>query len=232
MKCIILEDNPQDLELIRWYITQESSLELKESFTSVPDALSYINEFEPPLLFMDIDMPVIKGIDLYKKLQYHPICVFVTAHSEYAIESYETQAFDFILKPLTANRFNRCVSRLKEYEQLKKRADLYDTLFESQSIMIKEGSTVHRVPLNDIIYIEALNDYSKVVTKTKNYITLSKLKHFLEKLPPKDFIRIHRSYAVAKQSIELISGNELKIAGQQLPIGKTFRLSLKMEFTS
>ncbi|SEV93441.1 two component transcriptional regulator, LytTR family [Chitinophaga sp. YR573] len=232
MKCIILEDNPQDLELIRWYITQESSLELKESFTSVPDALSYINEFEPPLLFMDIDMPVIKGIDLYKKLQYHPICVFVTAHSEYAIESYETQAFDFILKPLTANRFNRCVNRLKEYEQLKKRADLYDTLFESQSIMIKEGSTVHRVPLNDIIYIEALNDYSKVVTKTKNYITLSKLKHFLEKLPKKDFIRIHRSYAVAKQSIELISGNELKIAGQQLPIGKTFRLSLKMEFTS
>jgi DNA-binding LytR/AlgR family response regulator len=232
MKCIILEDNPQDLELIRWYITQESSLELKASFTSVPDALSYINEFEPPLLFMDIDMPVIKGIDLYKKLQYHPICVFVTAHSEYAIESYETQAFDFILKPLTANRFNRCVNRLKEYEQLKKRADLYYTLFEVQSIMIKEGTAVHRVPLNDIIYIEALNDYSKIVTKTKNYITLSKLKHFLEKLPPKDFIRIHRSYAVAKQSIEHINGNELKIAGQQLPIGKTFRLNLKMELTS
>lgn len=232
MKCIILEDTPQDLDLIRWYIMQESSLELKASFTSVPDALSYINEFEPPLLFMDIDMPVMKGIDLYKKLQYRPVCVFVTAHSEYAIESYETQAFDFILKPLTANRFSRCVNRLTEYEQLKKRADLYDTLFETQSVMIKEGTAVHRVPLNDIIYIEALNDYSKVVTKTRNYITLSKLKHFLEKLPSKDFIRIHRSYAVAKQSIENITGNELKIAGQQLPIGKTFRLTLKMELAS
>jgi DNA-binding LytR/AlgR family response regulator len=229
MKCIILEDNPQDLELIQWYITRDNYLELKASFTSVPDALSYINKFAPPLIFMDIDMPVMKGIDLYKKLSYHPICIFVTAHSEYALESYETQAFDFILKPLTANRFNRCIKRLEEYEQLKQRADLYDTLFEVQSIMIKEGTVMHRVPLNDIVYIEALNDYSKVVTKTRSYITLSKLKHFLDKLPANDFLRIHRSYAIAKQAIEKISGNELFIAGQQLPIGKTYRLNLKQE---
>src|SRR4051812_29933227 len=229
MKCIILEDNPQDLELIQWYINQESYLELKAAFNNVPDALSYINSFEPPLIFMDIDMPVMKGIDLYKKLSYHPVCIFVTAHSEYALESYETQAFDFILKPLTANRFNQCIKRLAEYEQLKQRADLYDTLFEVQSILIKDGTVMHRVPLNDIMYIEALNDYSKVVTKTRSYITLSKLKHFLDKLPARDFIRIHRSYAIAKQAIEKISGNDLYIAGQQLPIGKTYRLNLKKE---
>lgn len=231
MKCIIVEDNIQDLELLRWYITQESSLELKQAFPNALDAFSYISEFEPPLLFMDIDMPVIKGIDLYKKLDYQPLCVFVTAHAEYALESYEAQAFDFIVKPLTAERFHRCNKRIEEYATLKQRADLYDALFESQYIMLKEGTVTHRISLNDILYIEALNDYSKVVTKTKRYITLSKLKHFLEKLPPKDFIRIHRSYAVARQAIEKVAGNEINVGGQLLPIGKTFRLQLKMELT-
>jgi len=232
MDCIIVEDNPQDLELLSFYIKQESRIKLSKAFINALEAISFINQFHPGVLFLDIDMPIIKGIDLYRKLTYAPICIFVTAFSEYALESYEVQAFDFILKPLTKDRFTRCVNRLYEYQELKKRADLYETLFETKSLLLKEGTTSYRIPLNDILYVEALSDYSKVVTKYRNYITLSKLKHFLEKLPSEDFIRIHRSYAVAKQAIEKISSNELNIAGKHLPIGKTYKINVKAELNS
>lgn len=230
MKCIIVEDNPRDLELLRWYVTAEPTLELKECFSNGIEAISYINSFQPPLLFMDIDMPGIKGLDLYKKLNYKPLCIFVTAFSDYALESYEAQAFDFILKPVTDTRFKQCVSRLMEYTSLQQRADLYDALFEEKTILIKEGTTTHQIPLSTILYIEALSDYSKIVTRSKKYITLSKLKHLLEKLPGSDFIRIHRSYAVAKQAIEKISNSDVSIGDLQLPIGKTFRTHLKSSF--
>ena len=227
MKCIIVEDNPHDLDLLKYYVQKEHFLEFTHSFANAVEAIAYINKFHPPLIFLDIDMPVVKGIDLYKSLAYKPVCIFVSSYSEFAIESYEIQAFDFILKPVTADRFNDCIRRLGEYEELKKRADLYNTQFQLQNILVKEGTATYKIHLNDIVYIEALNDYSKVVTKTKKYITLSKLKHFLEKLPGEDFIRIHRSYAVSKSAVEKISGNEMIIGGQKLPIGKTYRLQLK-----
>lgn len=229
MKCIIVEDNIQDLELLSWYIKQQGDLELKQCFTNGLEAISYINDYKPRLIFSDIDMPVIKGIDLYKKLQYNPICIFVTAYSEYALESYESQAFDFMLKPVTEERFLRCMARVREYESLKTRAGLYDTMFEEKSISIKDGLSTYKIPLSEIMYIEALNDYTKVVTANRKYITLSKLKHFLDRLPQGEFLRVHRSYAVAKKAIQKIAGNEIFIDKQVLPIGKTFKPTLKAE---
>lgn len=223
IKCIIADDTPADAALLRHYISTEPMLDLMHVFSNGIEALSLLREQQPALLFLDIDMPVLNGIDLFKSIGYSPVCIFVTAHSQFALESYEAQAFDFILKPVTEKRFVQCMSRLKEYMALKERADLYDAAFEKESIMIKEGTTNYRVPLGDILYIEALKDYSKVVTSGKKYITLSKLKHFVEKLPHTDFMRIHRSYAVAKNKIRSYNREEVKIAEELLPIGKTYR---------
>jgi DNA-binding LytR/AlgR family response regulator len=227
IKCVIVEDNPTDMELLTHYIKAEPSLDLRYSFSNAIEALSTIKEMQPPLLFMDIDMPVMNGIDLFKNLGYSPICIFVTAHSEYALESYEAQAFDFILKPVSDKRFAQAMRRLTEFIKLKERADLYDTAFETESILIKEGSTNYKVLLSDILYIEALKDYSKVVTTSKKYITLSKLKHFIDKLPIQDFVRVHRSYAVAKNKINVFGKDEMKINNDIIPIGVTYRQELK-----
>jgi DNA-binding LytR/AlgR family response regulator len=227
IKCVIVEDNPTDMELLMHYVKAEPMLDLRYSFTNAIEALSTIKELQPPLLFMDIDMPVMNGIDLFKNLGYNPICIFVTAHSEYALESYEAQAFDFILKPVTDNRFAQAMRRLTEFINLKERADLYDTAFETESILIKEGNTNYKVLLSDILYIEALKDYSKVVTTGKKYITLSKLKHFIDKLPLQDFVRVHRSYAVAKNKINIFGKDEMKINNEVIPIGVTYRQELK-----
>jgi DNA-binding LytR/AlgR family response regulator len=227
IKCVIVEDNQTDMELLTHFIKAEPSLDLRYSFSNAIEALSTIKEMQPPLLFMDIDMPIMNGIDLFKNLGYSPICIFVTAHSEYALESYEAQAFDFILKPVSDKRFAQAMRRLTEFIKLKERADLYDTAFETESILIKEGSTNYKVLLSDILYIEALKDYSKVVTTGKKYITLSKLKHFIDKLPIQDFVRVHRSYAVAKNKINVFGKDEMKINNDVIPIGVTYRQELK-----
>lgn len=227
IKCVIVEDNPVDMELITHYVKAEPILDLKYCFSNALEALATIKEMQPPLLFMDIDMPIMNGIDLFKNLGYHPTCIFVTAHSEYALESYEAQAFDFILKPVSDKRFAQTIIRLNEFIQLKERADLYDAAFEKESILIKEGSTNYKVLLSDILYIEALKDYSKVVTTGKKYITLSKLKHFIDKLPIQDFVRVHRSYAVAKNKINVFGRDEMKINNEVIPIGVTYRQELK-----
>jgi DNA-binding LytR/AlgR family response regulator len=172
-------------------------------------------------------MPVINGMDFFRQLQPQPICIFVTAHSEYAWEGFEAHAFDFILKPVKAKRFAASMARLEEYIKLLERSDIYESQIEKSFITIKEGTSKHVIDINDIMYIEALKDYSKVVTEKKNIMTLSKLKHFIDKLPPTDFVRIHRSYAVAVKKIEKVDTQDLFLKNIRLPIGKTYRNSLK-----
>ena len=228
INCIIVEDKQVDTDYLKSFIQQYDMLDLKASFTNVLEANSFIKQQQPELIFMDIDMPVMNGMDFFKQLNPQPICIFVTAHSEYAWEGFEAQAFDFILKPVKANRFATAMERLKEYISLIKRADIYDSQIEEHTLVIKEGTTRHIININDILYIEALKDYSKVVTTDKKIMTLSKLKHFIEKLPETQFARIHRSYAVAINKVKKIEPNDLFVLNTKLPIGKTFRNNLKI----
>lgn len=228
ISCIIVEDKQVDTDYLRMFIQQYSMLDLKASFANALEAHPYIKQYQPQLLFMDIDMPVINGMDFFKQLQPQPVCIFVTAHSEYAWEGFEAQAFDFILKPVTAERFAASMARLQEYTSLLKRADIYDSQIEEHTIVVKEGTAKHVINISDILYIEALKDYSKVVTVDKKIMTLSKLKHFIEKLPATQFTRIHRSYAVAVSKVKKVEANDLFVNDIKLPIGKTFRNNLKM----
>ncbi|HEV7621457.1 MAG TPA: LytTR family DNA-binding domain-containing protein [Flavisolibacter sp.] len=227
ISCVIVEDNQIDTDYLISFIRQYDMLKLKASFLNGLEAHSYILEHQPQLVFLDIDMPVINGMDFFRQLQPQPICIFVTAHSEYAWEGFEAHAFDFILKPVKAKRFAASMARLEEYIKLLERSDIYESQIEKSFITIKEGTSKHVIDINDIMYIEALKDYSKVVTEKKNIMTLSKLKHFIDKLPPTDFVRIHRSYAVAVKKIEKVDTQDLFLKNIRLPIGKTYRNSLK-----
>jgi DNA-binding LytR/AlgR family response regulator len=172
-------------------------------------------------------MPVINGINFFRQLPSKPICVFITAHSEYASEGFDVHALDFILKPVREERFASCVTRVQEYLELLKRSDLYNSQIVESTIVIKEGTDKHVININEILYIEALKDYSKIVTLHKKFMTLSNLKQFMDQLPPDKFIRIHRSYAVALSKVNKVAMNELYIQNIRLPIGKTYKNILK-----
>jgi DNA-binding LytR/AlgR family response regulator len=227
--AIIVDDNIVDQQYLQAIVDgYHTSIELKGCFANALEAQEYLQTNRVDIMFMDIDMPVINGMDYFKQLKDPPICIFITAYSEYAWEGFEANAFDYILKPVKPKRFEDTINRLTEYYEIKQRADLYDAGFEENTIVIKEGTTKHVVPLSDILYIEALKDYSKVVTATKKILTLSKLKHFLDKLPPQQFTRVHRSYAIAINKVQRSDSNDVYINNQQIPIGKTFKQSLKL----
>ena len=194
INCIIIEDKVEDGEYLQSLIAKYDSLSIKAKFSNPLEASTYIKHNQPDLIFMDIDMPVMNGMDFFKQLEPQPICVFVTAYSEYAWEGFEAQAFDFILKPVKPDRFATCIERLNSYLELLKRSDVFESHIEKNTVVIKEGTDRHVIRLGDILYIEALKDYSRIVTKDRKIMTLSKLKHFIEKLPSSQFARIHRSY--------------------------------------
>lgn len=221
---IAIDDNFMDqltlIELAKPY----SFLVNKGTFNNVEEGLIAIQTIQPDLVFFDIEMHGLSGVELLKRTkQLVPIAIFVTSHPEFALEGFELSAFDYILKPLTEERFETTINRLQDYWQMKHKAAIYDVLIEKESIVIKEGYNQIKLPLHEIIYLEAMQDYTKIVTTKKNYLTLKTLSAFLNQLAPEMFQRIHRSFAVASKKITQVQKNKLICGGVELPIGKTYK---------
>jgi len=224
IRYIAIDDNVVDLLLLKEYATAFPFLQYQGSYSNTTDGLTAVEELTPDLVFLDIEMPGHSGLDILRKIKDKaPIAVFITSHPEYALEGFELSALDYILKPLTAERFALTAKRIEEYWEMKQKAISYEVLFEKESLIIKEGHTQIKLPRQDIIYLEAMQDYTKVVTDKKNYLTLTTLTNFLEKIPEKDFIRVHRSYAVAIKKIKELHSNKLICGITEIPIGKTYR---------
>ena len=178
----------------------------------------------PDVLFLDIEVGTDSGLAYYKSLPAPPLAVFITSHPEYALESIEAAAFDYVLKPLTDERFARVAQRLLDYQALRHKAALYELHVGAEFLNIREGYEVSRVPVADILYLEALDNYTKVHTTQRRYLTLVTLKNLCEQLPTTRFLRVHRTYAVAVDKIGRLSGSELLLAGgAALPVGRTYR---------
>lgn len=176
------------------------------------------------ILFLDIDMPNINGLELRKKLRDIPVCVFITSHPEHAVESFELETLDFIVKPLREERFAQTVSRIEEFMEIKHKASLYTSSFGDDFIYIKEGYEKVKVKLYDICYIEALKDYCILVTNQKRYCVFSGIGNLLKEENFKSFVRVHRSYAVAKQYVEKVATNSITLINQvTLPIGNSYK---------
>ncbi len=227
IRYIAIDDNPVDLLILKEYANDFPFLKHCGSFSNATEGLAAAETIQPDLVFLDIEMPGTSGLDVLRQLKNKvPIAVFITSHQEFALEGFQLSALDYILKPLTADRFAHTAGRIQDYWEMKQKAISYEVLFEKESLTIKEGHNQIKLSQQDIIYLEAMQDYTKVVTEKKNYLTLTTLTGFLEKLSNNKFLRVHRSYAVAVNKIKELHSDKVICGNQVIPIGKTYKSAL------
>ncbi|GAB2814677.1 LytR/AlgR family response regulator transcription factor [Ferruginibacter profundus] len=225
--CIIVDDEEVDRLTVTHFAKQYPLLNVMGSFGTAEEALQFAQKVAPDVLFLDIDMPGLNGLQLRKELAGIPACIFITSYPDYAVESFELEALDFIVKPLKAERFAKTMVRLQTYLDIRRKAALLDYSLGGDTLFIKDGHHQVKLQLHDIIYLEALRDYTSIVTATKKYCILSTLGNLLEQKAFQMFIRIHRSYAVQKHFINKITPKEIFVHDIILPVGRTYKNALE-----
>ena len=238
--CIIVEDEPLARNLMEVYVAKVPQLQLIKSFSSPLKALDFLRENVVDLMFSDIQMPEITGITLLKILQKKPLVILTTAYSEYALEGYELEVFDYLLKPISLERFLKAVERAtirlaeaKPIIQGKVTQEINIISDRNQDfIFVKDGTKLVKIRLNEILYIEGLKDYVSIHTSErgtapKKIVTLQTMKSLETQLPHNQFIRIHNSFIVAFEAIEAIDKEKVLIGKNFLPISDTYRKAFR-----
>ncbi len=222
--CIIIDDDEIDRLTVVSYAKRFPTLTILGVFENAQKALPLLEKEKIDILFLDIDMPDLNGLDFRKKAMQVPVCIYITAHPEHAVESFELDTLDFIVKPIKFDRFEQTMNRIADYIELKHKAQLFESSIGGDSIYIKEGHTETKIKLHDILYLEALKDYTKIITPTKRHCVLTSIGNLLKEPHFQSFVRIHRSYAVQKQYIDKKMTNELLLNnGILLPIGRSYK---------
>lgn len=228
-KCIIIDDDEIDRLTVVSYVKRFPNLKIIGVFENAQDALPVLEKEIIDILFLDIDMPVLNGLDFRKKASEVPVCIYITAHPEHAVASFEVDTLDFIVKPIKIDRFTQTVCRIEEYIELKQKAQLFESTLGGDVIYIKEGHQETKIKLHDILYLEALKDYTKIVTSSKKHCVLMSIGNLLKETHFQSFIRVHRSFAVQKQYIDKKMTNELLLNnGMIIPIGRSFKENLSL----
>jgi DNA-binding LytR/AlgR family response regulator/signal transduction histidine kinase len=228
LKYLIVEDDDIDRLSVETEADKFPFLKRIASCVHALEAMELITECRPDVLFLDIEMPGINGIQLVKMLAGSSIIpVFITSHPEFAIESFEIEAFDYLLKPLTADRFARCARRLHDFCQLRLQAFAFAREQETGSIIIKQGHEKCKLRINDILFLEAMKDYTRIVTADKHFLVLTTLSDMQERLPAEKFVRIHRSYIVHTDKVTAVRSNKVFVTSNELPVGKLYKYALK-----
>jgi DNA-binding LytR/AlgR family response regulator len=230
IKCIIIDDEPIARQYLSDYVARMPQLELLSTFGRAVDAYGLIETGEAELVFLDIQMPGLTGIEFIRTLQKKPAIVLTTAYSEYALTGYEMDVTDYLLKPISFERFARSVtkviSRLASLsgkpepialESIDMSTALRDFIF------VKSGYKSVKVNISDILYVEGMKEYVVIYTKTKKYTKLDRMKNIESFLKDQGFIRIHKSYIVSVKNIDTVFGNTVEINGTQLPVGRSFK---------
>ena len=227
LRYLVVEDDEIDRMSVESEADKFPFLKRIASCSHPLEAAELITKYHPDILFVDIEMPGISGLQLVKKLAGEKLLpVFITSHPEFAIESYEIEAFDYLLKPLTAERFARCALRLRDFCQLRLKAFAFEKEQESGTLMIKQGYEKCKLHLKDILYLEAMKDYTRIIVPGKQYLVLATLSSMQDQLPPEKFIRIHRSYVVNLDKIVRLKGNRVHLPEGELPVGKLYKNAL------
>lgn len=231
--CILVDDDRVDMLTTAAFLETYPFIELTGSFSSPEKALDAARLALPDVLFMDIDMPGLNGLELRRQLMHIPACIFITSYPDYALESFDLAALDFLVKPLSHDRFADTINRLKDYITIRRKADMLSHTLGADTVFIKDGTSQVKLDLHEIIYLEALNNYTCIVTATRKYTVLSTLSNLIGEEGFSSFIRIHRSYAVQKHFIEKIGSAEVVIGGPKvvagnicLPVGRSYKHSL------
>ena len=227
LNCIIIDDDEIDRLTVVSFAKKFPSLHILGVFADAEDALPLLANETIDILFLDIDMPELSGLEFRKIAADVPVCIFITAHPEHAVESFQLDTLDFIVKPVKMERFKQTMVRIEDYMELRLKASLFEASLGGDVIYIKEGHEQTKVKLHDILYLEALKDYTKIVTQNKRHCVLSNIGTLLKATDFNSFIRIHRSYAVQKQYIKKILTHEVQLNNDVLiPIGRSYKENL------
>lgn len=229
MNVIIVDDEPLAQDVLETYIGQLPNLTLVQKCNNALEANEALNNHDIDLIFLDIQMPQITGIEFVKSLSNPPLVIFTTAYSNYAVDGFELNAIDYLLKPISLDRFMKAVNKASEQHDLRNQESSFggSDHGDDNFVFVKADKKLIKVNFSDILYIEGLKDYVIIRLEASRVITLQTMKSLEEKLPDNQFRRIHRSYIVALDKIQAIVGNmvELTEKGQtkHLPIGKNYR---------
>ncbi len=226
MNCIIVDDEPLARDILEEFAGKVPFLKVKASCQNGFEALQVLQKEKIDLIFLDIQMPDMNGIQLYESLNYRPLVIFTTAYSNYAVTGFDLDAVDYLIKPFAFQRFLKAVN--KAHEQFQARRPASATAEAARDFMfVKDGTKIVKVNYGDILYMEGMKDYVKILLKGKKMVlTLMSMQHMMEKLPKNRFIRIHRSYIVSLSKIEMVEKNRVVIGGKHLPVGSSYKNEL------
>lgn len=224
MNCIIIEDEIPAQKILKNYIGKIPNLTLIETFKAAIEANSFLNTQTVDVVFLDINLPDISGIDFIKTIKNPPAVIMTTAYPDYAVSSFELDTIvDYLVKPFSFDRFLKAVNKLKALENIVE----LDT--ESETLFLNVDKTHHKIILNDILFLESDRNYVTVVTKTQKFSYVDSLKNWLLKLPVNQFVQVHKSYIVNSKCVDKITGNEAYVHGNRIPIGRTFKQELLIQ---
>ncbi|MEM9824406.1 MAG: LytTR family DNA-binding domain-containing protein [Bacteroidota bacterium] len=227
INCLIVDDERPALQLLSAYLDKIPHLQLIDTCESGLEALTILQKDTIDLLLLDVQMPHLTGLELLQSLTRPPVVILTTAHREFAVEGFELDVADYLVKPFSFNRFVKAINKAtKRLQPKKEKAKLTNPKEASQSersLFIKTAHKIEQLSLEDILYLESMREYIRIHTKEKRYLVHQTMNNMEEKLSDARFIRVHRSYLIAFDRIDSIQGNTLKINGQVIPIGGSYR---------
>lgn len=220
ISCVAIDDELLALEVVKRYISKSGNLHLQAFFSNALEGQEFLQCNPVDLLFLDIQMPGVNGLQLYRSLQIKPMVIFTTAHKEFAIEGFDLEAIDYLLKPFDMERFQKAINKAVIWQN----AIAQNQDIQNEFLQIQSDYKTIKIGYTEIVFIEASNDYAKVHTKRESYSTLLSMKAMVAKLPKNLFMRIHRSYIVPVNQILFIQFRKIGlINGMEFPIGDTYR---------
>ncbi|MFC2134568.1 LytR/AlgR family response regulator transcription factor [Bacteroidota bacterium] len=226
-KCIIVDDEPLARQVLRGFIGSMESLELVKECGNSMEAASFLHENIVDIMFLDIKMPGLSGMEFLRTLIKAPSVIITSAYSEYALEGYEYSVTDYILKPFSFERFLKAVNKALDKKKNFKQVNVNNEGKHAEFIFLKTDKSEVKINLKDIIYFEAYGNYVKVYTVTKTILVSQTMKSIETNIPSDDFIRIHKSFIVSFDKVDKLEGNSLKIMDKKIPVGKYYKRNLE-----
>jgi len=226
IKCVIIDDEPLAIKVLLNYFENFADFEILKTFNNSLEGLEFINANNVDAVFLDINMPMMTGFELISLLEKKPRIIITTAFREFAAESYDLEVLDYLVKPIPLPRFIKCIHKIEAEHNLKNNIKIENHHSEPH-LFIKVDKKMVKINIDEILFVEGMKEYIKVVTAEKTYITHKSLTSLTEELPAERFMRIHKSYTIALNKVKSIEGNRIQIASYTIPIGRNYSKDVK-----
>ncbi|MGQ7947491.1 LytR/AlgR family response regulator transcription factor [Flavobacterium sp. WC2509] len=228
IKCVIIDDEPLAIKVLLNYFENFSEFEVIATFNNSLESLEFINSNTVDAVFLDINMPMMTGFELIKLLEYKTRIIITTAFREFAAESYDLEVLDYLVKPIPLPRFIKCIHKIEAEYNSKNNIKIENHRVEPH-LFIKVDKKMVKINIDEILFVEGMKEYIKVVTAEKTYITHKSLTSLTDELPSDRFMRIHKSYTIALNKVKSIEGNRIQISSYTIPIGRNYSKEVKVK---